>query len=151
MQCMQKFHLKNQNLVKIKTKPNDNTRNCSGRPGVPGLQENTCVILRKSCCLECAVHIHLNSGLHFMIYSWYSCLSDRPIFSFIPTCDAPMNASRKGPDTKPNHLLTVLCCDQHSLPSQNNSVIIHSKKKKKHQKPVCSIGNHSAPNPGQII
>lgn len=85
-------------------------------------------------CLQCAVHIHLNSGLHFMIYSRYSCPSDRPIFSFIPTCDAPMKASRKGLGTKPNHLLTVLCCGQHPLPSQNNSVFIHSfiqKKKKK--------------------
>lgn len=84
-------------------------------------------------CLQCAVHIHLNSGLHFMIYSWYSCPSDRPIFSFIPTCDAPMKASRKGLGTKPNHLLTVLCCGQHPLPSQNNSVFIHSfiQKKKK--------------------
>lgn len=46
--------------------------------------------------------------------------SDVPTVSFISTSNAPVKVSGKGLGTKPNHLLTLLCCGQPQLPSQNN-------------------------------
>lgn len=68
-----RISLEEQGIVKLKTKPNDDTRNYNRRLNAPGAQERTFASSLLQAIdtwdVEYAVHFHLDSGLNCIIYS----------------------------------------------------------------------------------